>query len=481
MSVDATGAGQVSSPVLAKRLCGHVEDWQLHSTPPLRQISPRGVSFMAQKSCVGIGAGLAGLAAAYELTLKDWKVTVLEASNRLGGRVLSHTFDQAPHLICELGGEWIGNDHKEMLHLCHQLGLETIPHQYCNSFMERGKPRRIYGPIQLCMSPEARKAFRRFTAYFRGLTTAGRKLVDKRDWWTQLELFKYPTDDLLRRDLMDSTDFGESIRHTSAYVGATEYISPRGSRTRSADEMDKKIVSGNSKLVKALACRIGAKNIKTRHVVEQIRRSRRGVEIRAKGKGRIRADYCICSIPTHALRKIRGYPEPKKHLEAARELQYARITKTAVLVRDKFWPQPKAGGYAVFTDLVSDYCFESAYLQDGPMGILCSYAIGEKADDVDAADVTELGEWIAGDVATAVTGRRHDVMPVAVKRQSWRQDPYTGGAYAFCRPGQWFNLRPALARRFGRVLFAGEHLSKKWQGFMEGAVETGKAAATAVA
>jgi monoamine oxidase len=59
---------------------------------------------------------------------------------------------------------------------------------------------------------------------------------------------------------------------------------------------------------------------------------------------------------------------------------------------------------------------------------------------------------------------------------AWQRDLYTDGAYALYRPGQWFGIRPILARPHGKVLFAGEHLAD-WQGFMEGAIETGEAAA----
>jgi len=67
----------------------------------------------------------------------------------------------------------------------------------------------------------------------------------------------------------------------------------------------------------------------------------------------------------------------------------------------------------------------------------------------------------------------------AIRQQAWQQDPFTGGAYACYRPGQWFTVRPALSRPFERVFFAGEHIAD-WQGFMEGAVVTGQAAADAV-
>jgi len=66
--------------------------------------------------------------------------------------------------------------------------------------------------------------------------------------------------------------------------------------------------------------------------------------------------------------------------------------------------------------------------------------------------------------------------PVAIRTQAWQNQNWIGGAYALYRPGQWFSVRPILQKPHGRVLFAGEHLAE-WQGFMEGAVDTGEAAA----
>ena len=68
---------------------------------------------------------------------------------------------------------------------------------------------------------------------------------------------------------------------------------------------------------------------------------------------------------------------------------------------------------------------------------------------------------------------------LAIEQEAWQADRFTQGAYAFYRPGQWFTVMPALKKRFGRVLFAGEHIAE-WQGFMEGAVVTGYKAADAI-
>jgi len=62
------------------------------------------------------------------------------------------------------------------------------------------------------------------------------------------------------------------------------------------------------------------------------------------------------------------------------------------------------------------------------------------------------------------------------KRQAWQDDEFTRGAYAFYRPGQWFTIRPILQRPHRKVFFAGEHIADE-QGFMEGAVVTGRDAA----
>ena len=92
-------------------------------------------------SCIIIGAGLAGLAAAH--SLKDWDVTVLKARPRVGGRILSYNFKENPELVCELGGEWVGASHERMKALCHDF---KIPLQDHRSVWLMGSRREATGP-----------------------------------------------------------------------------------------------------------------------------------------------------------------------------------------------------------------------------------------------------------------------------------------------------------------------------------------------
>jgi monoamine oxidase len=437
------------------------------------------------KECIIIGAGLAGLAAAYYLSNRHCKVTVLEARDRLGGRILTHHFCEAPELNCELGGEWIGENHALMQELCHELKLGLQTHQYANSFWNQLTPANLIPPGKWCMSAEAFAIWGKFQADFKNFGPKRLKKMDEIDWWTQLKQLGFQRDDLLRRDVMDSTDFGETIRMNSAFTAATEYLSSKSEKVDNSDEMDFKVRGGNSRLVEGLAKRIGHQNIRTEQIVVGMREINKRVHVQVEGSGSpIIADYCVCAIPAHCMIDIDwGKKPPTKHLEAAAQLQYARITKTAVLCSRRFWPEPESGGYSVCTNLASDFCFDSTFKQKGTKGILCSYAVGDKAVDIASSPQDKLKYWIVEDVANANglnwSANESKNIALAMQQQPWQADPFTRGAYAFYRPGQWFTVRNALQRRFGHVFFAGEHIAD-WQGFMEGAVQTGYDAAKAV-
>jgi monoamine oxidase len=434
-------------------------------------------------SCIVIGAGLAGLAAGYRLVEAGWRVTVLEEADRVGGRVISHRFDDVPgaeHLVCELGGEWIGTDHKRVKRLCSTFGLPLKRHQYSFSFWHgtRESRTRTFRPGQWCFRKGCESKFRRFRKRFLTLDEKEQRDLDRYDWWTALRTHGFCAEDLVNRDLMDSTDFGESIRLSSAYLAGTEYFA--GSDT---DEMDYKIGGGNDRLPHELAKAIRRRgDVLTSKAVTRI--EQRGAQVAVHVRGRTtpyRARACICSVPTRALTKIRWKPGlPPKQRAAANQLQYSRIMKTAVLCAERFWQDRRRYGFAVYTSRASDFCFDSTFGQDGTMGILCSYAIGEKADNLAAEKEELLGMWITQDVFQAVEPTKgRAVAPLRVAKKAWQRES-SGGAYAFYRPGQWFEIQPILSQPHGRVWFAGEHLSEAWQGFMEGAVETGQNAASAV-
>lgn len=417
-------------------------------------------------SCVIIGAGLSGLAAAYALKLAGWRVTVLEARNRIGGRVFSYNFPQSPNLVCELGAEWIGASHERVQALCREFNIELQDHRFAASLMRDGVVKR---PGQWDFSPAALSAFERFRNQYKTYKHRDKLKLDRYDWWTWLENIGFTEDDLLLRDLMDSTDFGESIRHVSAHTAAAEYF-----ESSPSNEMDFKIVGGNSRLVNELARRIGPASIRTNMQVDELRQRAGLVSVKTK-TDTFSADACICTVPSRVLEEIRFDPPlPSAVLAAAEALQYSRIVKNSVLFSERFWG---AEDFSLVSDVTSHYYFHSTKLQPGKEGILCSYAIGEKADVLAAQNDRRRMDIISRDLMPL--NERAPQLGRAITSYAWQRDRYTRGAYALYRPGQWFTIRPLLQRPHMKVLFAGEHLAD-WQGFMEGAIVTGQEAAQAL-
>jgi monoamine oxidase len=209
-------------------------------------------------------------------------------------------------------------------------------------------------------------------------------------------------------------------------------------------------------------------------VVEKI--AQRGGRVIVTAGGRdFTADACICTVPARVLTKIKFDPPlPAAHAAAANKLQYARIVKNQILFNERFWGDED---FSLVSDVTSHYYFHSTQKQAGKQGILCSYAVGEKADVLASQNSRRRSEIITRDLLPL--NKRAPELAVNIQSMAWQRDAYTQGAYAFYRPGQWFTLRPLLRQPHGKVLFAGEHLAD-WQGFMEGAVVTGETAAQAL-
>lgn len=417
-----------------------------------------------KKSCVVIGAGMSGLAAAYRLQRSGWDVTVIEARDRIGGRVWTHRF--ANGLTCERGGEWIGDDHERMIALAHHFGLPLQKHRFRDGLLRGGK---VSEPGAWGYSAQAKNAWKKFEAAWPKYSERDKQNLDRYDWWTWLRRIGYSDDDLRLRDLLDSTDFGESIRHVSAFSAAGEYL-----ETNPTNEMDMKITGGNDRLPRAIAARLGLQNVRLKTTVSAITQKNGKVYVRA-GNDVLVADACVCTVPARVLNNIRFTPElPSAQVKAAWELQYARIVKSAVTFEERFW---KADDFALVSDTPSHYYFHSTQKQSGRTGILTSYAIGDKADVLASQSTARRQEIITRDLAAF--DERAPSLARGVLSQAWQRDPFSQGAYALYRPGQWFGIRPILQKPHGKVLFAGEHLAD-WQGFMEGAVNTGEAAADAL-
>lgn len=419
-----------------------------------------------QTRVIVIGAGFAGLAAAYALRQRNVAVTVLEARNRIGGRVFSHVIDPQENLTVELGAEWVGNSHVRVRSLCDEFKIPLLNNQFDTGLIYRNQ---YFRSNEWDFSENWKPRFKSLLESYRSMNDEQKIQLDRIDWWRYLVNNGCEGRDLILRELLDSTDFGESIRHVSALIALSTFA-----ESSEKNEMDLKMSGGNAQLARKLAGKIGQENILSGHAVKRIEQKDRVVVTCENGQT-FEADKLICAIPTLAVKNIQWEPGlPEEKINALNELQYARINKNAILFKNRFW---KDESFDLITDQVPHYFYHATKNQHSQKGALISYTIGDKAELV----ANQSDEWRKDMLHQTL----NPFFPGARKRIEsqanyyWGTDQFSQGAYAMYGINQWHTVRPALQKAFLHTSFAGEHLAD-WQGFMEGAIVTGEAAAAAI-
>jgi monoamine oxidase len=405
-----------------------------------------------------LGAGISGLGAAYQLQKQGIAFEVLEARNRAGGRILTAPIQEG--LTVELGAEWIGSGHKTLLALCQELGLELLEHRFETGLLLNGQ---YQAAGQWHYEATWQQKLQKIQENFLKSSPAQQLRLDKIDWWRFLRKQGINAQDLEIRELLDSTDFGESIRQVSAYAALSEYA-----ESSPYNEMDFRVKGGNSEIIKALLQKIGTEKVHLQKEVQRIAQDRKGIRVSCKDGSEWQADKVICTLPVAALLHIDFAPQlPAIQQEAIEALQYARIMKTSVLFKERFW---KEANFSAISDSTAHFLFHSTQNQAGTKGVLTAYSTGDKAYVM--SKKSKQAQIQA--VCEALQVPFGDMSPLAEKVVSyyWGADPFTDGAYALYGRNQWSGLQEALQKPFRHLHFAGEHLAE-WQGFMEGALQTG--------
>jgi monoamine oxidase len=429
----------------------------------LSNSSLSGFNITKKPKVIIIGAGFAGLSAAYFLHKKNIEFIILESRKRTGGRVFSYNMDENEKLVIELGAEWVGASHNRLIELCNEMGLTLENNQFETNLIYKGK---YSNKSEWDYSPEWKSKFESILNNYQHFSDSDKMKLDKIDWWRYLVNNGCEGRDLDIRELADSTDFGETIRTVSAYAALAEYAesSPK-------NEMDFKIKGGNGQLAEKLVERIGKDKIKVDCKVNRIVQGEKVTVYCANGDS-YEADKIICTAPTFAVMKIKWEPSlPAEMLNAMNELQYARINKNPVLFKNRFWEDES---FDMITDTPAHYLYHATKNQLSEKGVLISYTIGDKA----AVIANQSDDWKAEMLQQSLLPYKSDIKNLIEKQTNyyWGEDEYSKGAYAIYGKSQWFGIQPVLKKPFMNTSFAGEHLAD-WQGFMEGAINTGEAAA----
>jgi monoamine oxidase len=439
-----------------------------------------------------VGAGIAGLTAAWRLRQHGVRVRVYEAQGRVGGRMFSLANHFPDGQVVELGGELIDTSHVRLRALAAELGLplddllagDTDRDTWFFDGRAIGEEEivRAFVPVAAAIERDLAAAgdgdydYRDANPAFRGLDS-----ISIAQWFDRNRV-----DGWLRKllDVAYTTEMGLECDEQSALNFLT-FIGTDADAFKVFGESDERshVRGGNDLVPKTLATRMDDA-IETGHALEAVRQDGDGFALafrQGAATREVRAEQVILALPFTLLRKVRidvGLPEAKRR--AIAELGYGTNAKLMIGFDQRPWRAHGANG-ASMSDLPFQTTWETSRKQPGSAGILTNFTGGRHG--------VELGEGTAADQAARAVADLERVFPgVAASRAGgrearmhWPTHPWTLGSYACFRPGQWSALLGALGEALGVLHFAAEHCELDPQGFMEGGCESVELAAAAVA
>lgn len=456
-----------------------------------------------------LGAGIAGLTAAYRLEKAGVPWVLYEAGARLGGRIFTKRGFNADGMFCELGGELVDTDHRALRGLAGELSVpleslvETKAGLTRNLYAFGGS---VYTDEQLAAAVTPLLA--RVRADLAAIFGAGRRrMITYRDPAKQAAA---RFDDMTLSAYLDSlTGVDAWVRRAVEIAYVTEYgldadrqsalnlllligtrVEPGAREFEIFGDSDEamRVAGGNSRLVEALATRLGLKDegaarYMPGHALVKI--SDAGAKLALTfaapgGSVEKRFSRAICTIPFSVLRSVDGISgldmRPQKK-ESIAKMGYATNSKLMLGFTERFWRKPGGkvppsnGG--LFADWASQSYWETSRLQKGGRGILTNYTGGAAGAARAASDVKPS----LADLETIFPGlsARFDGKSALM---NWSRNPFNLGSYICPAPGEYTRTYGAAGQTEcgGRLFFAGEHASPEGAGYMNGGVDSGNAA-----
>lgn len=437
-----------------------------------------------------VGAGIAGLTAAWRLRQAGVRVRVYEASNRIGGRMFSLRDHFPDGQVIELGGELIDTDHVRIRALAGELGV-PLDDLFTDDATLGGDVwwtnGREYSEAEIvaAFAPIA-------AAIERDLATLGDGDITWNASQNAEALDALSIDAWLRREgaqdwlrtlieVAYTTEMGLECDRQSA-LNLLTFIGTEGESFKIFGASDERfhVRGGNDLITQALGEQL-ADAIELSTPLTSVRQDATGTYVLGFGSREVRAREVILALPFTTLRQVQlGLELPAHKRRAIEQLEYGTNAKLMIGFDERVWRTVHRRNGSTYADLPFQTTWETTRLQPGRSGALTNFtggrhglALNEGSAKMQADKAArELDALFPGIAAARGAGKE--------VRMHWPSQPWAQGSYACYTVGTWTTLRGAVGESVGRLHFAGEHAAMDTQGFMEGGCESGELAAAAV-
>lgn len=440
-----------------------------------------------------VGAGTAGLVAAHRLRQAGVPADVYEASTRVGGRMSSSYGAFGMNEVLEWGGELVDSGHVRLRRLAGELGLRLTDLARADAGLREeewffGGRRYEHREMVALFRPVAAKidaALERVTGEtitYRAPNGAGPLDRQSIAEWLERAGVASPMREMLA--LAYTTEYGLDAGEQSALNLLWLITTAPGEFRAYGDSDERYHIAEGSGAVPVRLARSLQDRLHVGSALVAVRRTPAGryaLTFRDKLAERdVLADRVILALPFSTLRRVAlrlDLPPVKRR--AIAELGYGTNTKLFAAFRAPVWRASHGSSGSTFSDLPYQTSWDATRGQAVRGGVLVNYTggahgltVGRGAPSEPAAAFVRSVERVYPGAAGAFTG--------GALRAFWAERPWSLGSYAAYKVGQWTAFAGAEGEAVEGLHFAGEHTSIDFQGYMEGAVESGERAAREV-
>ena len=437
-----------------------------------------------------VGAGLAGLHAAYRLRQAGVRAQVYEAATRVGGRMFTARGLGDAGQVAELGGEFIDSNHIWCRGLAQEFGVPLAdlfanepPEVLRDTFFFQNRRLDEAEIVEAFRPIAARIAVDVDAAVEHAATFARLDMMSITEW-----LAGTPEANALIKAILEVAyvgEFGLEADDQSVFnlFRLIDFKTPEAFRLFGESDERFHIRTGSDTLTTRLAEAVAGQLRTDMRLVAVTQRADATYRLTfERGTARVErdAEHVILAIPFSLLRQVELRLElPPVKRRVITELGYGTNAKLLGQYAARVWRSMHNASGTVYTDNGLQSLWDAVRGQEGTAGILTTFLSGKSGVQVGAgtpeARVLETLPWIEAIFpGTAATYR-----PGHALRMHWPSAPFALGSYAAYRPGQTA-FEGMEGRRVGNLHFCGEHTSVAFQGLMEGACATGAFTAQAV-
>jgi monoamine oxidase len=439
-----------------------------------------------------VGAGIAGLSAAYRLHQRQIPVRVFEAQERVGGRMLSLRDHFADGQVVELGGELVDTDHTSMRWLADDLGvvLDDLSQEtpgIATGVWYFGGAHRTEAEIVEALQPVARRLDAdRDALGDDDITYRSRGAAVRLDRMSLEQWLDAAGADGWARRLLEvafTAEFGLEPAEQSG-LGIIDMLEVEPFHIFGDSDERFRAHDGNDVIPNALAQRLGDR-IERGTELEAISRTADGRYRLSLRRGDTAFDatatHAIVTIPFTMLRRVRiDAPLTSLKRRAIAELGYGTNAKLMIGFSERIWRERHGSDGSTFAELPYQTTWETSRHQAGRAGVLTNFTGGRHGAMLGTGTPGEQAARAVADLEQVFPGISATRQGMQTARFHWPTNRWVQGSYGCYLPGQWTGFGGAEGEPEGRLYFAGEHTSRRAQGFMEGGCESGERAAAEV-